>query len=38
MPQSAERTRRAVDDAFACYMSATSELADEGDSRSDLRL
>jgi hypothetical protein len=37
MPSSDERTRRAVDDAFACYISATSEPYDNGNSRSDLR-
>lgn len=37
MPASAERTRKAVDDAFACYMSATSAPVESADSRSDLR-
>jgi integrase len=36
MPSSAERTRKAVDDAFACYMSATSRAGEAPDSRSDL--
>ena len=36
MPSSHERTRRAVDDAFACYIRATSEPGEEPDSRSDL--
>jgi integrase len=37
MPSSAERTMRAVDDAFACYMTATSELPAAADSGADLR-
>jgi integrase len=36
MPASDERTRRAVDDAFACYMAATSAAEQGADSRSDL--
>jgi integrase len=37
MPSSTERTMRAVDDAFACYMAATSELPAAADSGADLR-
>jgi integrase len=37
MPSSAERTRNAVDEAFACYMSATSDTSMVEDSRFDLR-
>ena len=36
MPSSDERTRNAVDEAFACYMSATSAPGAEAASRSDL--
>jgi integrase len=36
MPASAERTRKAIDSAFAGYISATSGAGEEGDSRSDL--
>lgn len=36
MPASAERTRKAIDGAFACYMSATSGLPKVAESRSDL--
>ena len=37
MPSSDERTRRAVDDAFACYMGATSADGEAGGSRCDVR-
>jgi site-specific recombinase XerD len=37
MPSSDERTRQAVDAAFACYMTATSGADQGADSRSDLR-
>ena len=37
MPSSDERTRRAVDDAFACYISVTSRADEVRHSRSDLR-
>jgi len=37
MPSSDERTRKAVDDAFAGYMSATSELPTAAKSGVDLR-
>lgn len=37
MPASDERTRNAVDAAFACYMAATSAAVGESDRRSDLR-
>jgi integrase len=36
MPSSDVRSRRAIDGAFACYMSATSASDDKADSRSDL--
>lgn len=37
MPSSGERTRKAVDDAFGCYMTVESDQSAEADSRSDLR-
>ena len=37
MPASDERTRKAIDDAFACYITATSDAEAVPDSRSDLR-
>jgi integrase len=37
MPSSDERTRRAVDQAFECYIGATSRVTEGADLRSDLR-
>ncbi len=37
MPSSSERTRKAVDDAFACYITGTSTAGESLDSSVDLR-